>query len=86
MSKLFDIDIDLIDKNRFKELYPIAKNTDVFGGLYIPKDGQADPAILTKVIAQAAKKEGAKIIEKCQFKKIIIPYKWYFTIILTYFI
>ena len=71
MSKLFDIEIDLINKNRFKELYPIAKNSDVFGGLYIPKDGQADPEILTKVIAQAAKQEGAKIIEKCQFKKII---------------
>jgi len=71
MSKLFNIDIDLINKNRFKELYPIAKNSDVFGGLYIPKDGQANPEILTKVIAKAAKQEGAKIIEKCQFKKII---------------
>ena len=55
MSKLFDIDIDLINKKRFKELYSIAKNSDVFGGLYIPKDGQADPETLTKVIAQAAK-------------------------------
>ena len=71
MSKLFDIDIDLINKNKFKDLYPIAKNSDVFGGLYIPKDGQADPEILTKVIAQAAKQEGVKIIENCQFKKII---------------
>ena len=71
MSKLFDIDIDLINKNKFKELYPIAKNSDVFGGLYIPKDGQADPEILTKVIARASKQEGAKIIENCQLKKII---------------
>ena len=71
MSKLFDIDIDLINKNKFKELYPIAKNSDVFGGLYIPKDGQADSETLTKVIAKAAKLEGAKIIENCQFKKII---------------
>ena len=71
MSKLFDIDIDLIDKKRFKDLYPIARNSDVYGGLYIPKDGQANPEILTKVIAKAAQQEGAKIIEKCQFKKII---------------
>ena len=35
MSKLFDIDIDLIDKKRFKDLYPIARNSDVYGGLYI---------------------------------------------------
>ena len=71
MSKLFNIEIDLINKNKFKELYPIAKNSDIFGGLYIPKDGQADPTILTKTIAKAARQEGAKIIEKCQFKKIV---------------
>ena len=71
MSKIFDIDIDLINKNKFKELYPIATNSDVYGGLYIPKDGQANPEILTKTIAKAAKQEGANIIEKCQFKKII---------------
>ena len=71
MSKLFDIDIELINKKRFKDLYPIARNSDIYGGLYIPKDGQANPEILTKVIAKAAQQEGAKIIEKCQLKKII---------------
>ena len=71
MSKLFDIDIDIINKEKFKELYPIARNSDIISGLHIPKDGQADPQILTKVIAQAAKQVGVKIIEKCIFKKII---------------
>ena len=71
MSKLFDIDIEVISKKRFKDLYPIAKNSDVFSGLYIPKDGQADPGILTNVIADAAKKEGVKIFENCKLKKII---------------
>ncbi|MDC1151870.1 FAD-dependent oxidoreductase [Pelagibacteraceae bacterium] len=70
-SKLFDLDIELINKKRFKDLYPIAKNKDVLGGLYIPKDGQADPEILTKVIAAAAKKEGVKIFEKCKLQKIL---------------
>ena len=71
MSKLFDLDIELINKKRFKDLYPIAKNNDVHGGLYIPEDGQADPEILTKVIALAAKKEGVKIFEKCKLQKIL---------------
>ena len=70
-SKLFDLDIELINKKRFKDLYPIAKNKDVLGGLYIPKDGQADPEILTKNISIAAKKKGAKIIEKCKLEKIL---------------
>ena len=71
MSKLFDINIELINKKKFKDLYPIAKNSDIFSGLYIPEDGQADPEILTKVIAQAAKQEGVKIFENCKFKKIV---------------
>ena len=71
MSKLFDINIELINKKKFKDLYPIAKNSDVYSGLYIPEDGQADPQILTKTIANAARKEGAKIFENCKFEKII---------------
>jgi 4-methylaminobutanoate oxidase (formaldehyde-forming) len=71
MSKLFNLDIEVIDKNRFKTLYPIANNKDVFSGLYIPKDGQADPEILTKNISIAARKRGVKIIEKCKLEKIL---------------
>jgi glycine cleavage system aminomethyltransferase T/glycine/D-amino acid oxidase-like deaminating enzyme len=70
-SKLFDLDIELINKKRFKDLYPIAKYQDVIGGLYIAEDGQADPEILTQVIAAAAKKEGVKIFEKCKLQKIL---------------
>ena len=71
MSKLFNLDIEIIDKNKFKTLYPIAKNKDVLSGLYIPEDGQADPEILTKNISIAAKKKGVKIIEKCKLEKIL---------------
>jgi 4-methylaminobutanoate oxidase (formaldehyde-forming) len=71
MSKLFNLDIEIIDKNKFKTLYPIAKNKDVFSGLYIPEDGQADPEILTKNISIAAKKKGVKIFEKCKLEKIL---------------
>jgi len=71
MSKLFDLEIEIIDKNKFKTLYPIAENNDVVSGLYIPEDGQADPEILTKNISVAAKKKGVKIIEKCRLEKIL---------------
>jgi glycine cleavage system aminomethyltransferase T/glycine/D-amino acid oxidase-like deaminating enzyme len=70
-SKLLDLDIEIINKKKFKDLYPIAKNSDIYGGLYIPQDGQADPEVLTKVIATAAKNEGVKIFEKCKLKKIL---------------
>ena len=63
MSKLFNLDIEIIDKNKFKTLYPIAKNKDVFSGLYIPEDGQADPEILTKNISIAAKKKEQRLLK-----------------------
>ncbi len=71
MSKLFNLNIELIDKKKFKSLYPIAKNTDVYGGLFIPDDGQANPEILTKNISLAAQKEGVKVFEKCKLEKIL---------------
>ncbi len=71
MSKIFDLNIDIIDKQKFKSLYPIAKNDDVIGGLHIPEDGQADPQILTQTIAVAAKKAGVQIFEKCRLEKIL---------------
>ena len=74
MFKLFDLDIEIIDKKKFKTLYPIAKNKDVLSGLYIPDDGQADPEILTKNISIAAKKRGVKIIEKCRLEKILLNF------------
>ncbi len=71
MSKIFNLNINLINKNEFKELYPIAKNHDVVGGLHIPEDGQADPQILTKTISVAAKNAGVKIFENCKLEKIL---------------
>ncbi len=71
MSKIFNLNIDIIDKYKFKSLYPIAKNKDVIGGLYIPEDGQADPQVLTQTIALAAKNAGVKIFEKCKLEKIL---------------
>ena len=63
MSKLFDLEIEIIDKNKFKTLYPIAKNKDVISGLHIPGDGQADPEILTKNISIAAKKKELRLLK-----------------------
>ena len=38
MSKIFNLNIGLIDKDKFKKLYPIAKNQDVIGGMHLAMD------------------------------------------------
>ena len=43
-AKLFDVDVDVLDKQKIKEgVYPVINNQDILGGVYMPEDGQADP-------------------------------------------
>ena len=70
-AKLFDVDVEVLDKQKIKELYPVINNQDILGGVYMPEDGQADPVGVTNVLAKAAKIEGAKIYEKIPVTKIL---------------
>ena len=38
--------------------YPVVKHEDLVGGVYMPKDGQADPVGVTNVLAKATKMLG----------------------------
>ena len=74
-AKLFDVDVETVSKERIRELYPVINDEDIFGGVYMPEDGQADPVGVTNVLAKAAKMEGAKIFEKTPVQKILIKDK-----------
>ena len=71
-AKLFDVKVNVLNKDEIKKLYPIINNEDIVGGVHMPLDGQADPIGVTNVLAKAARMEGVNIIEKCPVKKIII--------------
>ena len=71
-AQLFNVDAYEVSNEKIKEIYPLINTEDLVGGIYIPNDGQADPVGVTNVLAKAAKQNGAKIIEKCFVKKILI--------------
>ena len=71
-AKLFDVNVEVLDKHKIKELYPVINDQDIIGGVHMPDDGQADPVGVTNVLAKAAKIEGAKIFEKTPVIKILI--------------
>ena len=71
-AQLFNVDAFEVSIEKIKEIYPLINVEDVIGGIFIPDDGQADPVGVTNVLAKAAKQNGAKIIEKCFVKKILI--------------
>ena len=56
-AQLSDVEVEVINKNRLKELYPVLHSEDIVGGVYMPKDGQADPVGVTNVLAKAARME-----------------------------
>ena len=45
-AQLSDVEVEVLNKERIKELYPVVKDEDLVGGVYMPKDGQADPCLL----------------------------------------
>ena len=74
-AQLFDVNVEVLDIKKIKELYPIINEENVVGGIHMPLDGQADPVGITNLLAKAAKMEGAEIIEKCPVDKILIKNK-----------
>ena len=71
-AQLFNVNTEILNKQKINELYPVINDKDILGGIYMPEDGQADPVGITNVLAKAAKMEGAKIIEKTPVTKILI--------------
>ena len=74
-AQLSNVEVEVLNQQRIKELYPVVKNEDLVGGVYMPKDGQADPVGVTNVLAKAAKLLGVQIFEKSPVKKILVKNK-----------
>ncbi len=74
-AQLSNVEVEVLNKERVKELYPVVNNEDLIGGVYMPKDGQADPVGVTNVLAKAAKMLGVQIFEKLPVKKILVKNK-----------
>jgi 4-methylaminobutanoate oxidase (formaldehyde-forming) len=54
-AQLFDVNVEVLNNKKIKELYPIINDKNVIGGVYMPQDGQADPVGITNLLAKAAK-------------------------------
>ena len=63
-AQLFDVNVEVLNKQKVKELYPVINDKDILGGVYMPEDGQADPVGVTNVLAKAARMEGLKYLKK----------------------
>ena len=70
-AQLFDVNVEVLDIEKIKNIYPIINETNILGGIFMPGDGQADPVGVTNLLAKAARKEGARIFENSPVEKIL---------------
>ena len=63
MARAFGVEIEEIAPNEIGDRYPHLNLEGVTAGVYLPKDGQGDPANIAQALAKGAKQRGARVIE-----------------------
>jgi heterotetrameric sarcosine oxidase gamma subunit len=64
MARAFGVEIDEIDTAEIKTRYEHLNTDGVVGGVYLPKDGQGDPANIALAMAKGARQRGAVVAER----------------------
>ena len=63
MARAFGVEIDEITPGDIASRYPGLMTDDAVGGVWLPKDGQADPVNITQALAKGARNFGALILQ-----------------------
>ncbi|MCE8007223.1 FAD-dependent oxidoreductase [Aestuariivita sp.] len=64
MARAFGVEIEEIGPNEIKSRYEHLNIDGVTGGVYLPKDGQGDPANIALALAKGARQRGAIVQER----------------------
>ncbi|KPN61663.1 4-methylaminobutanoate oxidase (formaldehyde-forming) [Aliiroseovarius crassostreae] len=64
MARAFGVEVEEISAARVKEMYPHLNVEDVKGAVYLPKDGQGDPANIALALAKGARQRGGIVKER----------------------
>lgn len=72
MAKNFGLEVDVIGPSEIKAMWPMLNIGDVVGGVFLPKDGKANPIDITQAFAKGARKHGARIAEHIKVEKLLV--------------
>ncbi|MCH2076228.1 MAG: FAD-dependent oxidoreductase [Rhodobacteraceae bacterium] len=64
MARAFGVDVEEISPEEVKAKYEHLNIEGVTGGVWLPLDGQGDPANIAHALAKGARQRGAKVIER----------------------
>ena len=63
MARAFGVDVEEISPQIVQEKYPHLNIEGVAGAVFVPKDGQGDPANIALALAKGARQAGARVVE-----------------------
>ena len=72
MAKNFGLAVEVLSPADIKARYPLLEIGDLVGGIFLPKDGQADPTNVTMAYAKGARMRGARIREGIAVTDILV--------------
>ena len=71
MARAFGVEVEEISPAEVKARYEHLNIDGVTGGVYLPLDGQGDPANIALALAKGARQNNAKVIERVKVTKAI---------------
>ncbi|WP_171236058.1 FAD-dependent oxidoreductase [Ruegeria sp. HKCCA6837] len=71
MARAFGVEVEEISNERVQELYPHINLDGVKGAVYLPLDGQGDPANIALALAKGARQRGAVVKERVKVTDIV---------------
>lgn len=71
MARAFGVEVEEISNERVKDLYPHLNLDGIKGAVYLPLDGQGDPANIALALAKGARQRGARVQEKVKVTDIV---------------
>ncbi|RBW53178.1 FAD-dependent oxidoreductase [Ruegeria sp. A3M17] len=71
MARAFGVEVEEIENERVQELYPHINLEGVKGAVYLPLDGQGDPANIALALAKGARQRGGIVKERVKVTDIV---------------
>jgi len=71
MARAFGVEVEEISNERVQEMYPHLNLEGVVGAVYLPLDGQGDPANIALALAKGARQRGGIVKERIKVTEIV---------------
>lgn len=72
MAQCFGVEVNQISTEQLAEHWPMMNIDDVIGGVHVPRDAQTSPVDTTIALSNAAKANGARIIQGVDVDDIVV--------------